>query len=293
MRDFDFANFYKNIQDDLLEARKLVGSIAAVELNEMYYGGGEDVYDEEKEFNKERLIDILNSIFLKIHFAYEYIGLPRMSDKLSAELSKYENKFSELEYISYVDVLYSPVESILRKHIDAMTAHVEIEKNDKNEGIEAKLLLEQILRGIPKMLSDREIEPTNEAVVRKEVYQTLIHVFPDTIKEIPIAKVSKTYKPDIGIKSLKSAVEYKFVDSAEEAKTVIGGVFEDIQGYAGSEDWKTFYAVIYMTDNYLTIDQVHAEFKLSEVPHNWKPIVIFGKGKRKKNLRVAKDVPFK
>lgn len=181
MRDFDFANFYKNIQDDLLEARKLIGSIATVELNEMYYREGEDVYDEEKEFNKERLIDILNAIFLKIHFAYEYIGLPRMSDKLSAELSKYENKFSELEYISYVDVLYSPVESILRKHVDAMTAHVEIEKNDKNEAIEAKLLLEQILRGIPKMLSDRKIEPTNEAVVRKEVYQTLIHVFPDTV----------------------------------------------------------------------------------------------------------------
>lgn len=88
-------------------------------------------------------------------------------------------------------------------------------------------------------------------------------------------------------------MEYKFVDSAEEAKTVIGGVFEDIQGYAGSEDWKFFYAVIYMTDNYLTIDQVHAEFELSQVPHNWMPIVIFGKGKRKKNLRIAKDAPVK
>lgn len=131
------------------------------------------------------------------------------------------------------------------------------------------------------MLSDRKIEPSNEAEVRAEVYKTMIHVFPDTVKEIPITKVSKTYKPDIGVKRLKSAIEYKFVDSEEEAKTAIGGIFEDIQGYEGSDDWTTFYAVIYMTDNFLTQDQVKAEFKLSKVPHHWKPLVVYGKGKRK------------
>jgi hypothetical protein len=49
-------------------------------------------------------------------------------------------------------------------------------------------------------------------------------------------------------------------------------IFEDIQGYAGSEDWKTFYAVIYQTDHFMTQAQIDEEFKLSKVDHNWKPI---------------------
>jgi len=169
---------------------------------------------------------------------------------------------------------------ILNRHLNALTSHVKIESESEYENTNSIMLLEQILRGTAKMLSDREIEPTNEAEVRNEVYKTLIHVFPDTVREIPIAKISKTYKPDIGVRRLKSAIEYKFVSTSTEAKTAIGGIFEDINGYEGSLDWTTFYAVIYMTDNFITQDQVEAEFTLSKVPHHWKPIVVFGKGKR-------------
>jgi hypothetical protein len=289
MREFNFVEFYNNIQKDFLDANQLISDIERAEWDTMHSHEHQEhhpYYDEEKEFNQERLVENLEGIKLKIDFAHEYLGLTKMSKKLTKELEKYNGEFGELKFISFVDVFYSPVKWILTRHLNALTSHIKIETESEYEHTNSMMLLEQILRGTPKMLSDRKIEPTNEAEVRNEVYKTLIHVFPDTVREIPIAKISKTYKPDIGIKRLKSAIEYKFVDSESEAKLAIGGVFEDINGYAGSKDWTTFYAVIYMTDNFLTQDQVEAEFKLSKVPHHWKPIVVFGKGKRERKLKL-------
>lgn len=289
MKNFDFIEFHDNLQKDFTDANRLISDIEHEYWGRMQYSGNEeDDYDEELEFNKERLVETLEVIKLKIDFAHEYLALTKMSEKLEKELKKYEGKFGELDYIPFVDVFYSPVKWVLTRHLNALTSHVKLENESEFENTNSFILLEQILRGTPKMLTDRNIEPSNEAQVRNEVYNTLIHVFPDTIRELPIAKISKVYKPDIGIKRLKSAVEYKFVDSEAEAKTAIGGIFEDINGYEGSEDWTTFYAVIYMTDNFLTQDQIEAEFKLSKVPHHWKPIVVFGKGQRIKKTRTKK-----
>jgi hypothetical protein len=282
MREFNFIEFHNNLQKNFLDANRIISDIENAEWADMHTPPDEREYDQERDFNKVRLVDIIETIKLKIDFAHEFLALPKMAEKLTSELVKRKSKFGELEFISYVDVFYSPVLQILTKHLNALTSHIKIETESEYENTNSLMLLEQILRGTPKMLSDRNIEPTNEALVRSEVYKNLIHVFPDTVREIPIAKVSKAYKPDIGIKRLKCAVEYKFVNSENEAKVAIGGIYEDINGYEGSEDWTTFYAVIYMTDNFMTQDQVEAEFRLSKVPHHWKPIVVFGKGQRVK-----------
>lgn len=291
MKEFDFIEFYNNLQKDFTDANRLISDIDHENGKRMHRIGNEVDYfglDEELNFNKERLVNTLEDIKLKIDFAHEYLSLNKMSDKLDKELKKYEGKFGELDYVPFIDVFYSPIKLILTRHLNALTSHVKLENESEFENTNSFILLEQILRGTPKMLTDRKIEPSNEAVVRNEVYKILIHVFTDTVRELPITKISKVYKPDIGIKSLKSAIEYKFVNSETEAKTAIGGIFEDIKGYEGSEDWTTFYAVIYMTDHFLTQDQIEAEFKLSKVPHNWKPIVVFGKGQRVKKTRTKK-----
>ncbi|QXP55184.1 hypothetical protein H0I25_13995 [Cellulophaga sp. HaHa_2_95] len=284
MREFDFLEFHNNIQKDFSDVASVIISIERVEWNRVHWPNNYDdgYYDEQYELDKARLVEILNGIKLKFEFAYEILNLVNMSLKLESQLKKHLDKFDQLDFIHFVDVFYSPAQWIFRQHLEAITSHIKIGTENDYEDTYSKRLLEQILRGTPKMIYDRALEPSKESEVQSEVYKTLIHVFPDTVREIPIAKISKTYKPDIGIKQLKSAIEYKFVDSAKEAKTSIGGIFEDIQGYEGSEDWTTFYAVIYMTDNYLTVDQVEAEFKLSKVPHNWKPIVVYGKGSRNK-----------
>lgn len=112
----------------------------------------------------------------------------------------------------------------------------------------------------------------------------MIHVFPDSVREVPIPKVTKIYKADIGIRSIKSALEFKFVDSAQEAKTAIGGIYADVCGYERPEQWKYFYAVIYMTVHFFTQQQIEAEFQDSNITAKWKPILIYGKGSRKAML---------
>jgi hypothetical protein len=151
--------------------------------------------------------------------------------------------------------------------------------------------LERILQGTPRLISDRGIEPCKESEVRRVLYQTLIHFFPDTVREVPIAKVSKTYKPDIGIRTLKAAVEFKFCASEEELKRAIGGVFEDVSGYAGSEDWQNFYAVFYITDHFMTQAQAEADFNLSRVDRRWKPLLVHGHGARRKVRTANKTAP--
>ena len=281
MKEFDFFEFHNNLKKDFDKANIVIDNL---EKNRYR---NPDYYWEENMMDEENLESIFEKVILKIKFVYEYLDLKGMSEILTLELKEYEGKFKKLVGHPVVDILYSPVQWILQKHVDAITSHVKIADASEIEFNDSKSLLERILRGTAKILTDRRIEPSNEAEVRNEVFRMLIHVFPDTVREIPIAKVSKTYKPDIGVKSIKSAIEYKFVDSEQEAKTAIGGIFEDIQGYEGSEDWKTFYAIIYMTDYYMTQDQVIAEFKLSKVPHHWKPIVVFGKGNRKKRKKTV------
>ena len=290
MSEFDFKEFYNNIQKDFLEASNFISYIERHEYwPRMYETDISEVYDsDELEFYKERLVENFQLIKLKFDFVYEFLNLSKLSDQLNGELKKYEGKFDKLKCYSFVDEFYSPVFFIFSKHLDALTSHIKIDNENEYATINLFSLLEQILRGTSKMLTDKNIEPSNEAEVRKEVYNTLIHVFPDTVREIPISKVSKAYKPDIGIKSLKTAIEYKFVDSEQEVKTAIGGIFEDINGYEGSNDWTTFYAVIYMTDNFMTESQIKAEFELSKVPYNWKPIIAFGKGKRIGNPKTKK-----
>ena len=109
----------------------------------------------------------------------------------------------------------------------------------------------------------------------------MIHIFPDTVREIPIGQVTKTYKPDLGVRSLKAAAEYKYVVTDVEAKTIIGGFYEDMRGYAGSDDWKHFYAVVYMTKPFFTLQQIKAEFDHVAADRNWTPVLVHGDGKRK------------
>lgn len=83
------------------------------------------------------------------------------------------------------------------------------------------------------------------------------------------------------MRSLKAAVEFKFCDSEKELKRAIGGVYEDVAGYAGSDDWRHFYAVFYMTDAFMTQSQVEAEFNLSRVDRRWRPLLVQGRGARR------------
>ena len=274
-QEFNFKRFVENLDLQIREARKIIDNIEHM----TYYS---DMSSEEYEFNYLKLNGEIYELHLKIIFALEYLGLTTLLEKFIEEFDKYKENITILKMVPYIEILHSPAVSLIWQFKNVINCQFEDPKikNDKNEYDLS--ILERLLRGSAKIITDRKVLPKNEADVRREIYNTLIHVFPDTIREIPIPKISKTYKPDIGIKHLKCAIEYKFVNSETEAKSCIGGIFEDMMGYEGTDDWRTFFAVIYMTDNFLTQDQLESEFRLSKAKKNWKPILVFGKGERKK-----------
>lgn len=234
---------------------------------------------QDQEYYEEPLHDHVKSIYVRLQFAYEILGLAGLLSEMRGGFGAHQESLTAIAFTA-TGHPYSPSLDYLGTYFRPLKASV-----PSLVGADAAAALQQlerILRGTPKLLKDRNLEPKNEKEIRQAVYDTLIHFYPDTVREVPIAKQSKVYKPDIGVPTLKAAIEYKFVDSEAELKTALGGIYEDVGGYAGSEDWTTFFAIIYITDNFLTQAQVDAEFKMSKVDRAWRPILVPGRGARKK-----------
>jgi hypothetical protein len=63
-------------------------------------------------------------------------------------------------------------------------------------------------------------------------------------------------------------------------KGALDGIYADMHGFSAS-DWKTFYAVIFMTDHFFTVEQIEAHTRLAEGRRNWRILPVYGIGKKK------------
>ena len=115
-----------------------------------------------------------------------------------------------------------------------------------------------MLRQLPNYIENCCKRPMREKDVQDDLHPVLRLAFPDVIREPAVPQQTKTYHPDFGIASLGIAVEVKFVEDKVKAALAIGGLYEDMLGYAGSE-YSSFVALVYMTRNFLTQDQVDTE----------------------------------
>ncbi|MBI4242735.1 MAG: hypothetical protein HY606_01480 [Planctomycetes bacterium] len=90
----------------------------------------------------------------------------------------------------------------------------------------------------------------------------------------PLPTATKQYKVDIGIKGLKTGIEFKLASSRMGLNIAIDGILKLTGAYTGCKKFKRFYAVIYMTGQYLSNNRIMARFK--NVPKNWTIIPIVG-----------------
>jgi len=274
------GNFYKSVDLDIEEASRLVSNLENYQRYE--FDEEELSYDEKKQFDELLLHDYINKVILKIQFVLEYYELKEFLDSFNQKIAKYKGNYNQFDLIPYIDIFVNPVIGLLRDYVNAIACIIpDTEKGEPKNEIELSLL-ENFLKGTPKLIKDNNIIPSSEADVKRIVYNTLIHVFPDTIKEFPIPQEVTHYKPDFGVRHLKCGIEYKFVDSDEECKKFLGGIYEDMMAYEGTEDWTYFIAIIYMTDNYITQAQVDSQILSSKAKKNWKVFLVFGKGDREK-----------
>ena len=227
---------YKDIMDSFNEDfRRCLKAITYIEDCAMY-NHRDDPYDEENDYEKAMLEYTLKKIFNKLILIYDSLSLKKMLELLESEFNPFKNKLTELRYYSYIGELGSEPYGILSDHYDQLRLLLNISKDKDLTNRYEYLKVKSILKSTPKIIHDSSNTPESESDVKKEIRRVLSYFFPDTVAEIPIPKSVKTFKPDIGIKSLKLAIEYKYANNEKEVKSCVGGILEDIGGYSGSED---------------------------------------------------------
>ena len=211
-----------------------------------------------------------------VRIVFELLGLKAALKAFEKEFESVSNTMGKVEYFDEyigphneaVDLLSSRL-AILRPLLETPSAVLEQRK-----------LLSRMLRQVPHYIEGMSHHQKREKDVQDDLSLVLRLSFPDVIREPTVAKQTKTYCPDFGIESIGTAVEVKFATDKTKAKSVIGELYEDMKGYAGSE-FSFFCALVYMTGNFLTQDQVDAELRKVESPKEWKVFLVVGAGGKK------------
>ncbi|HEX4228901.1 MAG TPA: hypothetical protein VHZ07_09530 [Bryobacteraceae bacterium] len=127
--------------------------------------------------------------------------------------------------------------------------------------------------------------PEKEKDVHDRIEAILRCIFPDMKHKPHVGTFLKNFEPDTGLPSIKTLLEYKFVKSDNEARTVLDQLFSDVVGYS-SPEWKTLICVIYETKRVFSEKQWNTEvksrpaFQDSGVAENVQVVVISGDSPR-------------
>jgi hypothetical protein len=235
---------------------------------------------EEFEQNDIFLAHYVEKAFRDVGILAERLGLPLLRTEI-AEARKKISDVTAVEVLHDDFSFHSPPLEIARNYFDSLQTMTQ------GRDITGLGIFENILQNAGKITEQLGVEPKNEKHVRDCLRTALGFAFPDVVKEIPLEKTLKTYRPDIGVTSLMAAAEVKFVTTKQEAAAALDGIYVDMKGYSGRHKWRSFYAVIYMTEAFYTQKDVEREFRLVKAELNWTPFVVFGGGARKKQATKA------
>lgn len=289
---FSSTEYWADVEAAMKRGHEIVDRMEEMANGQIYAGNAEQAlawYDEEHDILERELGWVLRRLRMRLILGANVLGADSFLQAFNTEWSAFD-RATALEHLPWIGVLHCPALDFMREAFDMLAAFLPSNTRSQLTDDSGHALLERILEGTGKILEDRGLVPDRESEVRNAIYCTLLHVFPDTVREVPIAQVSKVYKPDIGVRRLKTAVEYKFATTAEELRSQMGGIYEDIKGYAGSADWTHFIAVFYATGHWLTRHQIEAEWSLVNVPSSWKPILVVAPARSKPKKRGGASV---
>ena len=275
----------KVISDLLSRPSRTLSQIYSVDMN-IFFGENKEL--EQRRSNlQERLAYQLSNLGRQFPIFLEMLELFETRIWFVEEWKTFSDNLGKTEWwhTEEDDDIESKPLGFLYEIYRAISAQVEkIEVEDS--GIETNIeTLEYILRRTPEILESRNITPRCETDIRKAMNEHLKYTFKDYSTNISIAKPLKSFKPDCGIISIGTAIEFKFCDSEKEVKTALSGIMEDLSGYAGSKDWKLFYSLVYMTGSYANEKQFRASLGSSGNASKWKSILVKGSGSRKPALQ--------
>jgi hypothetical protein len=149
---------------------------------------------------------------------------------------------------------------------------------DQYDRITGLQYLETILKNTAVIISKNSLSPKSEADVYKAVKSTLSFVFVSSKSpKSNFIKTAKEYNPDILIPELYAAVEYKYAADEQKLKSTIEQIAADVKGYTGDNDYRVFYAVFYVIEDFWGQDKFSKVWSDQNFPNNWIPIYVVGK----------------
>ncbi|MGO9268682.1 MAG: hypothetical protein ACLQOO_00215 [Terriglobia bacterium] len=221
--------------------------------------------------DEEMIRYYLDGAFLQSLFLLESLNAPRMLSNLQQTYRRAKKDYSKIDL--YEGEPFLAWSSKLQQYLSAIEATL----GEPGSRAVSKDVIE-ILRNCQYAITDPYCfgePPANEPDVHRRIEAVLRCVFPDLEHEPPIAKPIKNFKPDTGLRLIRTLIEYKFIEDENDAKRVAGEVLADTRGYV-SQDWDTFLYVIYETHRIKTEHQWNQLMRKSGLGDNTKVIVIAG-----------------
>lgn len=149
--------------------------------------------------------------------------------------------------------------------------------------------LRSILQNTDFILKNCSTGVCNETDIYKQVKWVLGLYYPKCRNKGKARFIQqfKTYNPDILIPELKTAIEYKYVNSENDnIDNFIDQIKIDATNYVGDTDYVNFIAVIYIEDSSIaTPENINEAWKSKRFPRNWELIVINGSPTNKKKTK--------
>ncbi|MFT4924078.1 MAG: hypothetical protein ACI8WB_000156 [Phenylobacterium sp.] len=137
--------------------------------------------------------------------------------------------------------------------------------------------LENILNNTASIIVKSGENPTSETQIYKQVKCVLEAVFPTAKSpQSSFIKTMKEYKPDILVPELKVAIEYKYAKTKDKLKATVEQIAADVKGYTGDRDYQLFYAVFYVTKDFVGESAFKVMWQEHDFPDNWKYIYVVG-----------------
>ncbi len=219
----------------------------------------------------------LERTFAALAIVLDAAGLSETRSDVATAWKKFLDKgLTKTEQLYDYHVVTNDAYDLLRDTIGALGVLVGNHANAYDQ-LQAQKL-EELLRGTANLVHRRGNPPMKEKDVQDVMNDYLGVCFNDYVKEPVIAGGLKAFRPDGGVRSLKTAIEFKFVRSRQELNTALGGIFEDSAGYKGSADWVRFFSVVYMTEPFEREARFKSELVRGEC-FTWTPILVNGSAK--------------
>jgi hypothetical protein len=237
-------------------------------------------YGDEREL----VAYYLENAFIETLVFLESAGLMesfRLVESLNAEA-----KSNYTEAYDYEGSLYLKWSEKLRHYLGAIQHMF----GEKNAGAITNTVTE-ILRACAYVITDEKLfrnAPKGEADIHTRTEGILRAVFPDVRTKPPIGKPIKNFEPDTGLPSIKTLIEYKYIESKADAKLVSEQVLADTRGYT-SKDWSRFIYLIYETHRIESEKKWNRHLQECGVPANASVIVLQGETPHRARRKVKKN----